>query len=278
MEEGLGGAISLVAVQATVIQVRGKAVILDEDLAKLFDVETRVLNQQVKRNIERFADQFVFQLTEAEAAALRSQDVMAKAGRGGRRSPPWAFTEHGVPMAASVLRSPRAVEAMRMIVDVFVTTRRQLASSDGGSSLTQAASRRLDSIRDGILKLGTLVAEFEVNKRDGTTVREEVDHLKVSVLDNVKAQLETKVVENRQIIADIQKSLAEAEKVRAEARKTSAEADSIDLKNMRERLAILQDIEARIEQTDVRPMLVAMDRLRDGPVSIEVTGHADLSG
>ncbi len=96
---------------------------LDSDLAELYGVETRVLVQATKRNIERFPADFMFRLTVAEHDSLRSQVVTSKKGRGGRRYPPYAFTEHGAVMLASVLNSQRAIEASIFVVRAFVKMR-----------------------------------------------------------------------------------------------------------------------------------------------------------
>jgi hypothetical protein len=101
---------------------------LDEDLAALYGVETRALVQAVKRNRERFPTDFMFQLSHEEAQRLRSQTVISKKGRGGRRHAPYAFTEHGVAMLSAVLRSDRAVSVSIEIVRVFVRLRALLAS------------------------------------------------------------------------------------------------------------------------------------------------------
>jgi hypothetical protein len=89
--------------------IREQKVILDTDLAQVFGVPTFRFNEAVKRNRERFPGDFMFQLTRAEHEALISQIAMSKVGRGGRRTPPYAFTEHGAIMAANVLNSPDAV-------------------------------------------------------------------------------------------------------------------------------------------------------------------------
>jgi hypothetical protein len=107
--------------------LRGMKVILDADLAALYGVRTHRLNEQVKRNAERFPADFVFQLTENEAAGLISRFAISKSGRGGRRSLPFAFTEHGALMAASVLNSPRAVETGILVVRAFVKLKGLLA-------------------------------------------------------------------------------------------------------------------------------------------------------
>lgn len=101
---------------------------LDEDLADLYGVETRVLVQQVKRNAKRFPPDFMFQLTKAEAKLLRSQFVISSEGRGGRRYAPYVFTEQGVAMLSGVLRSDRAIAANIEIMRTFVELRRVASS------------------------------------------------------------------------------------------------------------------------------------------------------
>lgn len=101
---------------------------LDEDIADLYGVETRVLVQQVKRNLERFPDDFMFQLTKDEAKALRSQIVISNVGRGGRRYAPYVFTEHGIAMLSGVLRSKRAIAVNIEIMRAFVELRRVAVS------------------------------------------------------------------------------------------------------------------------------------------------------
>lgn len=108
--------------------VRGQRVMLDEDLALLYGVEVKVLNQSVKRNIERFPADFMFQLTAEETRILRSQIVTLRSGAWGkhRKYLPFAFTEQGVAMLSSVLRSPRAVHVNIEIMRAFVRLRRML--------------------------------------------------------------------------------------------------------------------------------------------------------
>jgi hypothetical protein len=98
-------------IEEKICVIRDQRVMLDSDLAAIYQVETRVLNQAVSRNIARFPKDFVFRLTEDEFDSLISQSVTSKVGRGGRRKLPYVFTEHGAVMLASVLNSPTAVEA-----------------------------------------------------------------------------------------------------------------------------------------------------------------------
>ena len=109
--------------------IRGEQVMLDSDLAALYGVETGALTRAMKRNRERFPDDFCFQLSQEEFEILRSQ-IGISSQWGGRRYPPWAFTEHGVAMLSSVLRSKRAVQVNVAIIRTFVRLRRILASNE----------------------------------------------------------------------------------------------------------------------------------------------------
>lgn len=118
-------------IQSRILSLREQRVMLDADLAQLYGVETRVLVQAVKRNLARFPEDFMFQLTADEWAALRSQTVISNAeGRGGRRTAPYAFTEQGVAMLSSVLGSQRAIAVNIEIMRTFVRVR-ALAATHG---------------------------------------------------------------------------------------------------------------------------------------------------
>lgn len=127
------------AVEKRILVVRGRQVMLDEDLADLYGVETKRLIQQVKRNLKRFPEDFMFQLTKPETEALRSQIATSNDGRGGRRYAPYAFTEQGVAMLSGVLRSDRAIAVNVEIMRTFVELRR-VASSYA------ALQKRLDEL------------------------------------------------------------------------------------------------------------------------------------
>lgn len=107
-------------ISEAILPIRGQRVLLDSALARLYGIETRVLVQAVNRNAARFPDDFCFRLTEEESRALRSQTVISNTGRGGRRHAPYAFTEQGVAMLSSVLRSPTAIAVNVEIMRVFV--------------------------------------------------------------------------------------------------------------------------------------------------------------
>ena len=126
-----------IAVVSTIREIRGQTVLLDLDLAKLYGVETKALNQAVKRNLRRFPADFMFQLSAAEFDALRSQLVTSSWG--GLRRPPHAFTEQGVAMLSSVLRSERAISVNVEIMRAFVHLRSMMIGHED-------LSRRLDEL------------------------------------------------------------------------------------------------------------------------------------
>ena len=132
-------------IQRAVLRVRSQNVLLDSDLAALYGVEVKVLNQAVRRNKERFPADFMFQLNANEAASLRSQIVTANARRGGRRTAPYAFTEQGVAMLSSVLRSPRAVRVNIEIMRAFVQLRRMLGANEELARKLDALEQKYDS-------------------------------------------------------------------------------------------------------------------------------------
>ncbi len=126
--------------------IRGQKVMLDSDLATLYGVMTGRLNEQVKRNLRRFPEDFAFQLTQEEFAALMSQNAISNTGRGGRRKPPRVFTEQGVAMLSSVLRSDRAADVNVAIMRTFVRLRQVLATNEGLARTVARHDREIETL------------------------------------------------------------------------------------------------------------------------------------
>jgi len=149
--------VSLVEVELSILTLRGQRILLAHDLAQLYDVETKVLMQAVKRNIERFPSDFMFQLDKDEWANLRSQVVTSN--RGGTRYAPYAFTEQGVSMLSSVLKSSRAVQVNIEIMRAFVRLRRMLAEhrdlAQRLDELEQRYDKQFSAVFDAIRQLMT---------------------------------------------------------------------------------------------------------------------------
>lgn len=226
---------------------------LDDAIAALFGVETRRLNEQVRRNANRF-DGYAFQLTPDEAANLISQN--ATSSWGGRRKTPWVFTEHGVVMAATVLKSETAIAAMKLVIEVFVATRRRpsenatsaLSTVGGGlvSKLTEALAAVLDSVVDH-------------NRR--TTVREEAQDLLSRSIEHLKDRLSRAGLENEALAARATKLLAEAEASKATAAKTQAEAGEIELRLLARKLQLVIEAERAMTGGDLDRFIGVLERL-----------------
>ena len=148
------------AVESRILFLRSQRVILDADIAKLYGVPVKRLNEQVKRNQERFPSDFMFQLTDKEHEVLRSQTATSKKGRGGRRYAPFAFTEHGAIMAASVLNSERAGQMSVFVVRAFVRLREMLATNRKLARKIDELENRLDTHDSAIQDLIEAIKEL----------------------------------------------------------------------------------------------------------------------
>ena len=153
-----------------IFEIRGQRVMLDTDLARMYDVAAKVLNQAVKRNVERFPEDFMFQLTSEEADSLRSQIVTLKNGRGQHRKYlPYAFTEQGVAMLSSILRSSRAIQVNIAIIRAFVWMRQAVpAYNELASKMAEIEDTvgKHDAVIGGIIEtLNDMILPPDKNKR-----------------------------------------------------------------------------------------------------------------
>jgi hypothetical protein len=137
--------VSVQLIEQRIYVIRGDKVMLDSDLAELYEVDTRSLVQAVKRNSARFPTDFMFQLTTEEHESLRSQIVISNAGRGGRRYPPYAFTEQGIAMLSSVLNSERAIQVNIAIMRAFVKLREMISSDEDLAKKLTALEKKYDA-------------------------------------------------------------------------------------------------------------------------------------
>lgn len=126
-----------------ILRIRGQAIIIDSDLAALYGTTTKRLNEQVKRNSARFPGDFMFRLTKREWQNLRSQNATSRSW-GGRRYPPYVFTEHGAVMAANVINSEMAIQMSVAVVRAFVRMRRMALSVEGLARKMQALENKYD--------------------------------------------------------------------------------------------------------------------------------------
>jgi hypothetical protein len=147
-------------VESRILILRHQRVILDLDIAELYGVPVKRLNEQVKRNEERFPSDFMFRLSSKEHSALRSQFATSNKSRGGRRYPPHAFTERGAIMAATVLNSKRAVHMSVFVVRAFVRLREMLATNRRVAGKISELENRLDTNDSVIVDLIEAIKEL----------------------------------------------------------------------------------------------------------------------
>jgi hypothetical protein len=194
-------------VESAICLIRGQRVMLDSDLATVYQVTTKRLNEQLKRNRRRFPKDFAFQLTAEEftnlksqfatsSSALRSQIVTSN-GHGGRRKLPWVFTEHGAIMLASVLNSDIAVQASVRVVRAFVRLREMVAANAQLAAKLKELEHRLDSHDEAIVDLFAALkrliepAEPKTKREIGFHVRERSGRYRAnrSKIENRKSQI-----------------------------------------------------------------------------------------
>ena len=144
--------IDITEIQNMIYIIRGQKVLLDSDLAKLYGVETKRLNEQVRRNLDRFPDDFMFKLSPDEYEVLKSQFATSKVGRGGKQKQPLVFTENGVAMLSSVLNSKQAIKVNISIVRIFTKLRSFYA-------LEERMDRKVNSLEQNVTQVFKIVFE-----------------------------------------------------------------------------------------------------------------------
>ena len=175
----------MIIVQNLIYEIRGQKVMLDFDLAKLYQVETKVLNQAVKRNAERFPADFMFRLTAEEVLNMRSQFVTAS--KRNTSAPPFAFTEQGVAMLATVLKSPIAVAACISIMRAFVQVRQYLLTSASMSAELRELRAKVDLL--ALQREEDLGAVNDLSE----DVRQDIDNLYLAI-----GELSSRIEEKKQ--------------------------------------------------------------------------------
>ena len=178
----------LILVQNLIHEIRGQKVMLDADLARLYQVETKVLNQAVRRNIKRFPEDFMFQLDNKEFANLKSQIVTSSWG--GRRTPPLAFTEEGIAMLSSVLHSDIAIAANISILRAFVKVREYLLMASTVSAEVKELRSKVDLL--AMQQEENLTAVNDLSE----DVRKDIDNLYLAIAE-LSSRLEEKKNEPR---------------------------------------------------------------------------------
>ncbi len=233
-----------------IFDVRGQRVILDADLAAFFGRKTGDVNQQRKRNADRFPDHYAFQLTKEEWAALKSQSVISRS-HGGRRTRPWAYTEHGFAMVSMGLRGAKAARVARSVIDTFVDYRNGRLPQ-GRTLPGQGTGGHRERLQQAIY--AQMTSLMDLGMPGGSTVGEDLKSVTELAVGRVKAVLEGPALKNAQVSAEIAKLEAETAKVFADAQKSHAESANIWADTYQKRLVLireLRDMAAQLERDEV---------------------------
>lgn len=253
----------------TVHHVRSVLVVLDAEVAHLFGVETERLNEQIKRNEARFGDDFAFRLTRDEWHGLIPQNAGSK-GRGGRRKEPYALTEHGVVMAATVLKSPQAATASRMIVQGFIEARRTMLAVGEGRNLPAAIDARAllpvsGSERQGMMaKLNEAIGralDAIADPRANTTVRDELHAIAAEGIGAAKAWLAKGGIQNQKTLAEVHKLIAEAEALGVQTVGKHIENEHRRLALLAKQLRLALEMQRYLQEGTVNSLLATLREL-----------------
>lgn len=248
-----------------IVVVRGINVLLDRDVAELFDVEVRKLNQQVKRNAENFGDEFVFRLTWDEFNELRSQNVtLAEWSK--VTYPPVAFTEYGIVMVATLLKSAKAIEATKLIVRTFVDARREawereLAKARGGQlPLALDTPTRQGLVTKLNMTLGH-VLDAIVDPDENRTVRDEAREVAAEGIRSVKEYMKRVGIGNEKSLAEVRRIMAEAEAIEVETSRKRTENQHRQLALLAKKLKLVIQAQLYAETGSVDGLLVVLSDL-----------------
>ena len=192
-------------IKEAIYEIRGQKVMLDYDLATIYGVRTGTLNQAVKRNIDRFPDDFMFKLTEKEwdeldcnilNSNMRSQSVTASANRRNKSNPPYAFTEHGAVMLASVLRSPSAVQMSVMVTRAFIAMRQAITTMLSVDLKVEQIAHKVDQLNAYVEEL--LHDQNDINDQQEQTNNEVA--LQIEAINDALDQLRDEKAKTRKPI------------------------------------------------------------------------------
>lgn len=246
--------------QVPIHEIDGTRVVLDQDLAEIFDVETRVLNQAVQRKKHKFPVGWRIRLSDQQFADLKSQDVISSDTWGGRRSPPWAFTEHGVVLASTMINSDRATELTRYIVEAFVAFQKQEHSR---SELIPVETKmlpqpsRLEALQAHLDRL--LNQQIKIDGSD--SIREQTWSLVGGTFENARERLKREGLKNAEIEERIHQMATERQKTGADIEQTNAETERMRLDAQIEAVRAAMIAERAMQTEDTADFIALMNAM-----------------
>lgn len=206
---------------ANAFTLRGEPVILAPDVALIFGVETREIVQNITRNPDIFPERYAFELIPEEVASLRSLGVISKPGRGGSRALPWAVTRKGAMRLATIMKTPRAIEATDIFIDVFDEVLRQVQAGHGQVTLTnpsrlvetEADRTMIENLRQQLSDAIGGLLNTVVDAKAKTTVADELRDVSAEAVGHLKAWLQSNSVANEKIRAETLLILEQAQDI-----------------------------------------------------------------
>ncbi len=256
-----------------VYEIRGERVMLDAHVAQAFGTETKRVNEAVARNADKFTEAHTFQLSPAELEALKSQNAIPQAGRGGARYQPHVFTMKGVARLATVLNTSEALRATDLIIDTFLLVydqvsegRSRIAIPEPDQYRSSPESRRaIQKFKTRLANALTALLDTIVDVQSKRTARELGQSLGADAVQNIQDRLRTRGLQNTKLEADTTLVLAQAEQTLAATRKTHAEADSIDIQNLERRIDVVKKLIDMSKHLEPAEFVELMDNFEAEP-------------
>jgi hypothetical protein len=263
--------------------IRGERVMLDAHVAQAFGTETKRVNEAVARNADKFTEAHTFQLSPAELEALKSQNAIPQAGRGGARYQPHVFTMKGVARLATVLNTSEALRATDLIIDTFLLVydqvsegRSRIAIPEPDQYRSSPESRRaIQKFKTRLANALTALLDTIVDVQSKRTARELGQSLGADAVQNIQDRLRTRGLQNTKLEADTTLVLAQAEQTLAATRKTHAEADSIDIQNLERRIDVVKKLIDMSKHLEPAEFVELMDNFEAEPDRKAIGGSGE---
>jgi len=236
------------ALSANAFTLRGQPVMLAPDVALIFQVETRAIVQNIKTNPDIFPERYAFELTPEEVDSLRSAGLIPKPGRGGSRALPWAVTRKGAMRLATIMKTPRAIQATDIFIDVFDEVLRQVQAGTGPLTITNpsrlidtdADRTMIDDLRQQLVDAVSGLLNTVVDAKANTTVADELHAVSAEAVNHLKAWLKGKSLANDKIEAEtlliIERAQDMYERRQADLAEKALDRERKSLENLRLRI------------------------------------------
>ncbi|MDD7910454.1 ORF6N domain-containing protein [Pseudovibrio exalbescens] len=237
-----------------VFKLRGQHVMLAAHVARVFEVETRQITQNIKNNLEKFPEAYAFEVSPEELDALRSLGVISKPGRGGSRALPWVVSQKGAIRLSTIMDSPKAIEAADVFIDVFTEVLRQVYAGKDQLEISKPSrlkpsselQERIEKIRTQLFSAINDLLETKVDSQNKITVKDELGQVADGIRKHYHEWLKSKRVSNDKIEAETLLLLEKVQDLRerraAHLSGAALSRESQALENMKQKIAIIKDL------------------------------------